>query len=114
MIFNTKTELYEFDPTTKYWVSYKGTVRYTTVFFNDSYMGLKDDGTITSPHPAATFSLRGWGCDLVRNVNDFDTDRKKFLKKHLISTEKNIKYYDHKWLKPIVVKILKNFPELAI
>jgi len=114
MKFNPKTHLYEFNPNTKYWVSYKGSVRYTTVFFNDNYMGMADNGNYTSASEAATFSLKGWGCDLLRNSNDFDTDRRKFIKKHLISTQKNIKYYEHTWLQPIVTKIIKNFPELAI
>ncbi len=114
MIFNKKTKLYEFNPTTKYWVSYKGSVRYTTVFFNDSYMELSDNGNYTSPHPAATFSLRGWGCDLVRNINDFDDNRKKFMRKHLISMKKDIKYYDHTWLQKKVDNLSHHFPELEI
>lgn len=114
MIFNPKTNLYEFNPNTKYWVSYKGTVRYTTVFYNENYIGRIEGGLLVSAHQAAPFSLRGWGCDLLRNSKDFDTDRKKFLKKHLISMQNDIKYYEHTWLQKKVDKLIKNFPELVI
>ena len=114
MTFNEDTALYEFNPNTKYWVSYKGSVRYTTVSLNPTYMTISDNGNYTSIYPAASFSLRGWGYDIVRNFNEIDIDRKKFMKKHLISTQKSIKYYDYIWLKPLVSKIIKNFPELAL
>jgi len=115
MIFNSKTQLYEFNPDTKYWVSYKGSVRYTTVFFNDNYMGLAENGNYTSPHESASFSLRGWGCDVNRSIDEFDTDRKKFMKKHLNEMSRRIKYYDQAFLyQKAVDKIVNIFPELAI
>ena len=114
MTLNKQTGLYEFNPTDKYWVTYKGSVRYTTVFMNDNYMSKSENGNYASNFAGGSWSLRGWGCDVRLNENQFSQDRKKFLKLHLRAMEYRIEVYNEVWLQPKVDKIITNFPELVI